>query len=324
MTKLTFDRLKLLFTGTLAIVMANPATAADNILYLNSTRGLGTANYGNYRSVIANTLDNYQGGSLFDVDFIQTQVAGDLAFWLNSKPVGYYNQIWFDTTIYKTSVLNATDLAALNTWAANKQPEFILDSSFFFRNKLNNSLTLSATAATIAEALALKDKGGGILIGTDHNDFAYTANQILTNFGFDGLFTGAYNITSNGSFVGDLLLSSGSVGSAFFANNLQGLSTSRVPVGKHTLNENGGNRTIEIFENLYSYSPDKITHIGASFTTGSYTTDINNPKQQSVPEPSPVLGILGFGAFGIASLLKRMRQLKFENYSNTPETGFLE
>jgi hypothetical protein len=221
MNKFTFDQLKLLFTGTLTIAMANPATAADNILYLNSTRGLGTANYGNYRSAIANTLDNYQDGSLFDVDFIQTQVAGDLAFWLNSKPAGYYNQIWFDTTIYNTSVLNATDLAALNTWAANKQPEFILDSSFFFRNKLSNTLTPSATAATIAEALALKNNGGGIFIGTDHNDYAHTANQILTNFGFDGLFTGLYNITSNGSFMGDLLLSSGSVGSDLFANNLQ-------------------------------------------------------------------------------------------------------
>jgi hypothetical protein len=277
------------------VVTNIPTNVVANILYLNSTRGIGTGDVGNYRKPIANTLENYQNGTIFDVDFVQTQTTGNLAYWLNSKPTGYYNQIWFDTTIYATSLLNIADLAALNSWASNKQPEFILDSSFFARNYYSNTLSASAAAVTISEALALKNKGGGIFIGTDHNDFAYTANQILTNFGFDGLFTGVNYITANGSFVGDLLLGAGSVGPDFFTNNLQGLSTSAVPIGKHTLNENGGNRNIEIFESLFSYSPGKIAHVGASFQTGTNTTDITNPKE--VPEPVSItgmtLGILG-------------------------------
>ncbi|MEY3868977.1 MAG: hypothetical protein RLZZ338_2868 [Cyanobacteriota bacterium] len=288
------------------------ANATENILYLNSTRGPGTGTLGNFRSAIANTLENYQNGTVFDVDYVQTQVKGTLASWLNSSSKTY-NQIWFDTTIFRTSLLNVADLAALNTWAANKQPEFILDSSFFSRNKNTNTLTASAAAVTISEALALKSKGGGIFIGTDHNDFAYTANQILRNFGFDRLFTGSYKITPNGSFVGSLLLSSGSVGSDFFVNNLQGLSTSRVPIGTHILNENGGNRTIEIFENLFSYSRGKVTHIGASFTTGSGATDINNPNPESVPEPATILGTLAFGTFAARWRMKRKQQEKSLN-----------
>ncbi|HLO48821.1 MAG TPA: hypothetical protein VK211_10445, partial [Kamptonema sp.] len=50
------------------------ANATENILYLNSTRGFGTGNFGNFRSTIANALDNYQDGTIFDVDFVQTQV----------------------------------------------------------------------------------------------------------------------------------------------------------------------------------------------------------------------------------------------------------
>ncbi len=285
------------------------ANATENILYLNSTRGWGTGNLGNFRSAIANTLENYRNGTVFDVDYVQTQVSGTLASWLNSSSKTY-NQIWFDTSIFNTSVLNAVDLRSLNTWAANKQPEFILDSSFAFRNKETNTLTASAAAVTISEALALKSKGGGIFIGTDHNYFAYTANQILTNFGFDGLFTGIYNITPNGSFVGSLLLSSGSVGSDFFANNLQGLSTSSVPIGKHILNGNGGDRTIEIVENLFSYSPGKVAHIGASFTTGSGATDINNPNPEPVPEPTTILGTLAFSTFAARWRMKRKQQQK--------------
>jgi Alpha/beta hydrolase of unknown function (DUF1400) len=293
--------------------MSPPAQvrSTTNILYLNSTRGIGTGNLGDFRGAIANTLENYQNGTLFDVDFVQTQVPGSVALWINSKPLGFYNQIWFDTTIYQTSLLNAVDFASINTWAANKQPEFILDSSFFFRNRETTTLTPSATAATINQALALKNAGGGILIGTDHNDFAYTANQILTNVGFDGLFTGVETITANGSFVGNLLLNPQPVGSDFFVNNLHGLSTSNVPIGTHVLNANGGDRTIKIIANLFSYSPNKVVHVGASFDTGNNTTPIDNPE--SVPEPTTVLGTLAFGAVISSWRLKRKQQQKVLN-----------
>ncbi|WP_293302271.1 MULTISPECIES: alpha/beta hydrolase [unclassified Microcoleus] len=287
------------------------ARSTTNILYLNSTRGFGTLNLENFRGAIANALENYQGGTVFDVDFVQTQVPGSLGLSLNSKPVGFYNQIWFDTSIYQTSILNTVDFAAINAWAANKQPEFILDSSFAFRNKETTTLTPSAAAATINQALALKNAGGGILIGTDHNDFAYTANQILTNFGFDGLFTGVTEITANGSFVGDLMLNPYKVKSDFFVNNLQGLSTSNVPIGTHTLNANGGDRTIKIIENLFSYSPNKVVHVGASFDTGNNMTPIDDPE--SVPEPTTVLGTLAFGAVISRWRMKRKQQQKVLN-----------
>ncbi|NES64657.1 MAG: PEP-CTERM sorting domain-containing protein, partial [Okeania sp. SIO2D1] len=161
----------------------------------------------------------------------------------------------------------------------------------------------------VNQALALQDAGGGIFIGTDHNDFAHTANQILANFGFDNFFTGINYITSNGSFVGDSMLAPNSVGSDFFTNHLQGLSTSNVPIGTHVLNENGGNRTINIYENLFSYSPNKVAHIGTSFDPGSQTTPIDNPElPESIPEPSSILGLFALGGLGIRSLLLRISQ----------------
>ena len=282
-----------------------PAEAAENILYLNSTRGRGTGNLGNFRGAIADTLDNYEGGNVFAVDFVQTHAAGDLATYLSGPTV--YDQIWFDTSIFNTSLLNAADLAALNAWAANDQPEFILDSSFAIRNRLTNTLSDSAAAVTINEALALRDAGGGILIGTDHNSFAHTANQILNNFGFDGLFTGIHFITDNGAFVGDLLLQPEPVGADFFPNHLQGLSTSNVPIGTHTLNANGDNRTSEIVENLFSFSPGKVSHIGASFSTGDCTTSVNDPDAcTDIPEPATWLGAL---LVGCGLMLRRKKHL---------------
>ncbi len=285
-------------------VWALPVYSQTNILYLNSTRGSGTGTYGSYRSAIADSLDNYQDGSIFDVDFVQTHVPGNLATFLNTKPIDYYDQIWFDTTILNTSyVLNSNDFTALNTWAASSQPEFILDSSFFARNHTSGVASDSAAAVTINQALALQEAGGGIFIGTDDGYFVNTANQILWNFGFDSFFAGVANITSNGSFVGDLLLEPESVGADFFTNHLQGLSTSHVPIGTHVLNENGGNRTIEIYENLYSLSPGHISHIGASFNTGDFTTPIDDPT--TVPEPGSVLGLLFVGIFGTSRLRKQ-------------------
>ena len=132
----------LVFFTIFQLAVALPATAIDNILYLNSTRGPGTGSLGNFRSTIADFIDNYEDGNVFDVDFVQTHVSGDLASFLNAKPIDYYDQIWFDTTIYQSTLLNGADLDALNIWSINKQPEFILDSSFFFRNKRSNTCLL--------------------------------------------------------------------------------------------------------------------------------------------------------------------------------------
>ncbi|NQZ65403.1 MAG: hypothetical protein HRT59_26025 [Crocosphaera sp.] len=88
MSKITMPHLfsALAIGSNLALLFVSPVNVA-NILYLNSTRGRGTGNLGNFRSVIADTLDNYQNGSVFDVDFVQTHIAGDGASFLNAKPI---------------------------------------------------------------------------------------------------------------------------------------------------------------------------------------------------------------------------------------------
>lgn len=256
---------------------SRPVTGLTNILYLNSTRGWGTGELGFYRHAIADALNNYQDGSTFNVDFVQTQMPGDLAVKLGEKPEGYYHQIWFDTTIYESEILNEDDLGSLNKWAANHQPQFILDSSFVYRNKTSDTLDASASAVTINEALALRESGRGIFIGTDHDIYIGTANQILENFGFDSLFTGDFEVTADGSFVGSLLVGSEPVTDDFYTHHLQELTTSKIPVGTHVLNENGGNRTIEIYEGMYSVNAgNKVVHIGASFDTGNDETPITS------------------------------------------------
>ncbi|MEM9538056.1 MAG: hypothetical protein AAGA60_00930 [Cyanobacteria bacterium P01_E01_bin.42] len=70
--------LRRLFALLLIQVSITLPVQAANILYLNSTRGQRIS-LGGYRNVIADTLDNYGDGTIFDVDFVQTHVAGDLA-----------------------------------------------------------------------------------------------------------------------------------------------------------------------------------------------------------------------------------------------------
>ena len=77
----------------LELAVPFPATATSEILYLNSTRGRGTGSLGNFRSTIADFIDNYEDGNVFDVDFVQTQVSGDLASFLGAQPIDYYDQI---------------------------------------------------------------------------------------------------------------------------------------------------------------------------------------------------------------------------------------
>jgi len=287
-------------SAALLLALAGTAVTAApvNILYMNSTRGTGTGGFGDFRSAIADSLDAHGGGGVFDVTFVQEHQPGDLAAELAAQAVGFYEQIWFDTTILDTALLTAGDLAALNAWAANDQPEFILDSSFFFRNKNSATASVDAAAVTVNEALALQAAGGGIFIGTDHDRFADTANQILENFGFDGLFTGLFDITPNATFVGDLLIQPEPVnGPSFFANHLQLLSTSDVPIGAHSLNGNGGNRDIEIVEALFSNSPGKVSHVGASFRTG-------DDQARILPEPA-TLGLFLLGGAAAGSLSRR-------------------
>ena len=75
-------------------------------------------------------------------------------------------------------------------------------------------------------------------------------------------------------------------------------TTSNVPIGMHQLNANGGNRLIEIFENLFSNSPGHVSHIGSSFDTGAGT----NPL---LPEPG-TLTLIAVG-LGFAALRRRKR-----------------
>ncbi|WP_166404843.1 SMP-30/gluconolactonase/LRE family protein [Desulfonema ishimotonii] len=264
-----------------------------NILYLNSTRGSGTMRYGDYRKAIADALANYQNSAVFNIDSVQEHQAGDLAARLRGKPDGFYNQIWFDTTLWDKPVLSDDDLAALSDWAAYHQPEFILDSTFFYRNKKDNTLSSAATAITVNEALWLRDAGGGIFIGTDHNTFARTADQILAHFGFGKTsFTGNYEISDDGYFFGKLLVGPETVGDTFFTEHFEGLTTARIPVGVHLLNENGGNRQIEIREVLFSMSseylnntpPQHIPHIGASFDTGNMLIPIATPSADDITD----------------------------------------
>lgn len=140
----------------------------------------------------------------------------------------------------------------------------------------------------------MRDQGRGILIGTDHQAFAGTANQVLTNFGFDNLFNGTFFITPNAAFVGDLLIQPETVnGPDFFNNHLNDLSTSNGPVGLHSLNANGGNRDIEVSK--HSSPTVRVTchTLGATFETGDDTTPV-------LPEPSSLaLFALGMRALGL-------------------------
>ncbi|WP_413719848.1 hypothetical protein [Silicimonas sp. MF1-12-2] len=157
---------------------------------------------------MAEYVDQYGGGNIYDVEYIQKTNGGDLARHLAGKS---FDILILDLTNRRVR-LNQSDKSAIQQFYSNGRNALMLDESFAIRSIRHNPRTVfpgtggSSAGLLINQISALAKNGGGILIGTDHDAWQPNANAALSAILPKARFTGLTNPSTNGDFLADVLL----------------------------------------------------------------------------------------------------------------------
>lgn len=201
---------KLIWMLVAVLIILPVASFAEpmRILWWGASVNEGRANT-SHRETLANFLDNYEGGTLYSVDYKYSPRAGNLAGQLASNS---YDMLVFDATNTRRA-FNQKDLEAVQSFYANhKSKSLMLDGSLWIRNtgytdkSIFPGVNRSSAGLLINQIEAMRKTGGGIMVGTDHNVFQRAANQIVSAILPDAKFSGSTNPSRDGEFFGDLLL----------------------------------------------------------------------------------------------------------------------
>lgn len=201
------------------------------------------------REAMAVYVDAFGGGTVFSTTFVASEIPGDLAIHLASNS---YDVIIFDATGGNT--FDANDLAAVTAHYLN-HPNLLLDGILYIRSIVFNSTTNfpglngSSGGFTVNEVWQLADRGGGVMIGTDHNCCQGAANAVLGTLVPGALFSGLTTPSLDGQFNGDDLLSAVATVSAFdlFTHWASVPSEAETPVGMFT---DVHGRMVELFSQV--------------------------------------------------------------------------
>lgn len=202
---------------SLALVVATGLTgpaAAEviNVLWWDSTPEYGGQAPDALRQEMSDYLSGFGGGGVFASTYVGSEVAGTLATHLNTHS---YDVIVFDATS-SGAKFNAADLAAVQNHYASHS-NLLLDGTLYIRNINYNATTDfpgpgGATGGLTAnEVMQLGLRGGGIMVGTDHNCCQVDANQILQAIIPGAAFSGITYPSTDGVFYGEDLLNGGAV-----------------------------------------------------------------------------------------------------------------
>lgn len=191
------------------IVAATVSTAQPaRVLWWNGTPDYPPQSYAHHRQTMANFLTGYRGGGVFEATFQTSLRGGELAAHLSGRN---YDVIVLDLTSLN-QILNQSDLEAIKSFYASGRTALMFDGSLWIRSTAINATTNfpgqnGATGNLLVNQIsAIARNGGGILFGTDHDQYQTNANAatqaILPGIGFTG-----YTIPStDGEFIGDTLL----------------------------------------------------------------------------------------------------------------------
>lgn len=161
------------------------------------------------RQTMARFMDGYQGGALFDVEYVFEPRGGAFARHMAANP--NYKMIVMTATNFN-GVFNQADLDAFRSFYASGTKALMLDGTLGIRNYDRLSLTkwpgpnnvLANTLVNQMEALRLA--GGGLLIGTDHGRFQNAANRVVAAILPQAQFTRTTDPSRDGDFFGEVLL----------------------------------------------------------------------------------------------------------------------
>ena len=192
-----------------SLVLAGTAGAeATRVLWWDGSPVYSGSTGPRDRERMANYIGGFDGGGTYDASFKTSTRRGDLAQTLANAE---YDILIFDVTT-TTSNFNSADLDALRAHYQSGHRALMLDGTLYVRNIRPSALTVfpgpnGASAALLMNQIrALKDAGGGILIGTDHDEYQVGANALLRAILPKARFSGTTNPSRDGDFLGKTLL----------------------------------------------------------------------------------------------------------------------
>lgn len=185
-------------------VMAEPMRVLWWDVSLNEPR-----NKPDNRQQMARYLEAYKGGTRFDVEYRFEPRRGAFARHVAANP-GY--RIIVVTAANNNLVFNGDDTEAFRAFYASGKRTLMLDGTLGIRNSDVRALTKwpgagnSSANMLVNQLEAIRQTGGGLLIGTDHGKFQRSANAIVSALVPQARFTRITNPSRDGQFFGELLL----------------------------------------------------------------------------------------------------------------------
>lgn len=291
--------------------------APINVLWWDTTPQYGGQATNALRQAMSNALTNFGGGGVFTSTYVDAELAaGTLATRLATNS---YDVIVFDSTPSDPqNSFNAADRSALQTFYSNGRRNVMLDGTLYIRSINYNALTVypgtngALGGLTANQVMQIANRGGGVLIGTDHNCCQGEANSL-----FATLFTGAPGFsgftapTNVGTFFGSDLLNGGAaaIAAVDVFNHWDSVDSQAVTTTGNFTDFLGNARTMHSQVNVVDAGGGGLTagvayaYISTSWAPGAGTTNIDNPNPGGtgggeIPEPATV----GTLAMGLAAL----------------------
>jgi hypothetical protein len=308
---------KYAFLAMTALACATPSFADPyKVLWWDSTPTYGSQALDSYRKEFSDSLNAHAGGSVFSSTYVGSETAGTLATHLASNS---YDVIVFDATS-QFNKFDSSDITAVQSMYAAGKKNLLLDGTLYIRSISYSATTDypgvngSSAGLTINEVYALAKRGGGFMIGTDHDCCQVDANQILHGLIGGASFSGVTYPSTDGQWNGTELLNGlVPVAPLDILKHWDEVPTEAItPTGSFT-DFLGGSVT------LYSQvdvandpgGGPRYSYISTSFNTSGGDVDVDDPDAPAVPEPATWgMMIAGFAIVGSA-MRRRSTQLSF-------------
>ena len=166
-------------------------TATYDLLWWDCTPEYGGQAPDALREAMADYIDAFGGGTLFDTTFVASEIAGTFATHMASND---YDVIVFDCTPGGVP-FDAADQSALTTFYSTHS-NLLMDGTLYIRSIVFNATTVfpgvnnSSGDFTVNQVWQLADRGGGVMIGTDHDCCHAGPNFLLDAIIPDAEFSG--------------------------------------------------------------------------------------------------------------------------------------
>lgn len=265
------------------------------VLFVNGTSSSGPSRNA-FRKEMSDWLNTVENGRVFESSFFRYSRTGGLARALEENA---NTQVLVLDLSHRISQVDRSDAAALQAFYSSGKNALILDGSFGIRSLrmggrpevLFPGIEGSSGGLLANQIVALAGMGGGILIGTDHFDFQVPANAALRALLPDAQFTGTTNPSTDGAFIGDVLLNTHTpVKPAVLLRHWETVpNQGEAPIGSYTDFTGAPVRLYTLVEAADKPGGGrKRPYISASFDPGNRRFDLDSefaPARSPQPEP---------------------------------------